>query len=361
MAHFVKGEGVESVIGRGPTKSSVRLRNGLQVDLRVVEECQYAPALLYFTGSKEHNVLLRGRAVKLGYSLNEYGLFKGDVAEKCSTEEDIYRLLGLNYVPPELREATGEINAAEKEGFDDLLEQDALKGTFHVHSTWSDGTASIEAMAKKAQEMGHTYMGLSDHSKSAGYANGLNEERLAKQLAEIDHLNEGYRKFRILKGMECDILPDGALDLSDSMLARLDFVIGSVHSRFDMSEAEMTSRVCKALDNKYLTMLGHPTGRLILDRPGFKIDLERVIDAAARNEKIIELNANPHRLDLDAAHVRRAKEKGVRTSINPDAHSPKGLDDIEFGVHTGRRGWLRGKDVLNTLTLNGVLKYLGRN
>jgi len=361
MAHFVRADGVESVLGHGPTKSSVLLRSGLQVDLRVVDESQYAPALLYFTGSKEHNVLLRGRAIKLGYSLNEYGLFKGDVATQCSTEEEIYRLLGLNYVPPELREATGELDVAESGAFGDLIDMESLKGTFHVHSTWSDGTASIEAMTKKAQEMGLSYMGLSDHSKTAAYANGLNEARLAKQILEIDNLNEGLRGFRILKGMECDILPDGALDLSDEMLSKLDFVIGSIHSRFDMSETEMTARVCKALGNKYLTMLGHPTGRLILDRPGFKVDLERVIDVAARTKKVIELNANPHRLDLDATHVRRAKEKGVMTSINPDAHSPKGLEDIEFGVHTGRRGWLRKNDVLNTMTLDSALKYLGRN
>jgi DNA polymerase (family 10) len=297
----------------------------------------------------------------MGYLLNEYGLFRGDVAEECATEADIYHKLGLNYVPPELREAIGEIDEAESSGFDDLLERKSIKGTFHVHSTWSDGTAPIEAMARKAQEMGLSYMGLSDHSKSAAYANGLNEERLGKQIAEIDHLNDTFRRFRILKGMECDILPDGSLDLSDEMLSRLDFVIGSVHARFDMSEAEMTGRVCKALDNKYLTMLGHPTGRLILDRVGFKIDLERVIDVAARTGKVIELNANPHRLDLDATHVRRAREQGVKTSINPDAHSPKGLEDIEFGVHTARRGGLREKDVLNCMTLSGVLKYLGRN
>ncbi len=355
MEHFVKADGIAEVLARGETKTSVRLRTGLQVDLRVVADEEYPSALAYFTGSKEHNVALRSLAQKKGLKLSEYGIFKGETALPCGDEAALYGRLGLPYIPPEMRENTGEL---ELESVPPLIERSALKGVFHTHSTWSDGTAEIGQMAEKARSMGLRYMGLSDHSKAAAYANGMDEERLTRQMQEVDRLNEKWSDFRILKGLECDILPDGGLDLNPSILGKLDFVIGSIHSRFDMGEKEMTDRVCKALGNDYLDMLGHPTGRLLLDREGYRIDLERVIETARRERKIIELNANPHRLDLDWVHCRRARERGVRVSINPDAHSTAGLEDIEYGAAAARRGWLGTDDVLNTLDLEDVRRVL---
>jgi len=355
MDHFVKAEGVAEIIGRGDTKTSVRLASGLQVDLRVVTDAQFPYALAYFTGSKEHNVALRGAAQKKGLKINEYGIFQGSTLIECKDEVEFYRALGLPYLPPEMRENTGEVDHKKTP---QLIDFKSLKGVFHTHSTWSDGTADIEAMAEKARSMGLSYLGLSDHSKAASYANGLDEARLAKQGKEIDRLNEQWKDFRILKGLECDILPDGTLDLDPKTLEKLDFLIGSVHSRFDMSEKEMTDRVCKALADPNLDMLGHSTGRLLLSREGYKIDLERVLQTAKRHGKIVELNAYPNRLDLDWIHCRRAKELGVMLSINPDAHSTADLENIEYGIATARRAWLEEKDVLNTRELDEVLEIL---
>jgi DNA polymerase (family 10) len=254
-----------------------------------------------------------------------------------------------------MRENTGELDYSATF---QLIESKSLKGVFHTHSTWSDGSAQIEVMAEKARSMGLTYMGLSDHSKAAAYANGLDETRLAKQMVEIDRLNEKWSDFRILKGLECDILPDGNLDLTPEILGKLDFVIGSVHSRFDMTEAEMTERVCKAIANEHFDILGHATGRLLLSREGYKLDLGRVLEAAKKHGKIVELNAYPNRLDLDWIHCRRAKEMGVMLSINPDAHSTADLENIEYGVATARRAWLEEKDVLNTRGVKEVLEIL---
>ncbi len=356
MDHFVKADGIDAILVKGETKTSVRLKSGLQVDLRVVSDEQFPFALNYFTGSKEHNVALRQIAQKKGLKLSEYGIFRGSKLIECPDEEAIYRELGLPYFPPEMRENTGELDL---EKIPQLIGFQSLKGVFHTHSTWSDGTAEIEAMARKARSMGLRYMGLSDHSKAATYANGMDESRLRKQMKEIDRLNQTWSDFRILKGLECDILPTGDLDLDPKVLGDLDFVIGSVHSRFDMSQEEMTARVCKALANEHLDFLGHATGRLLLSRDGYKIDLDRVIEAAARHDKIIELNSHPNRLDLDWVHCRRAKEKGVMLSINPDAHSTADLENIEYGVATARRGWLEDKDVLNTRDLDGVCEILG--
>ncbi len=355
MEHFVKAEGVAEVIGRGETKTSVRLASGLQVDLRVVTDAQFPYALAYFTGSKEHNVVLRGAAQKKGLKINEYGIFEGSTLIECKDEKEFYKALGLPYIPPEMRENTGEL---DRKTTTQLIDFKSLRGVFHTHSTWSDGTASIEDMAEKARSMGLSYMGLSDHSKAASYANGLDEARLAKQGKEIDRLNKQWKDFRILKGLECDILPDGTLDLDSKTLERLDFVIGSIHSRFEMSEKEMTDRVCKALADKNMDMLGHATGRLLLSRDGYKIDLERVLETAKRHRKIVELNAYPNRLDLDWIHCRRAKELGVMLAINPDAHSTADLENIEYGIATARRAWLEEKDVLNTRELDEVLEIL---
>ncbi|HXX92040.1 MAG TPA: DNA polymerase/3'-5' exonuclease PolX [Planctomycetota bacterium] len=356
MDHFVGAPGLGEILGKGETKTSVRLGNGLQVDLRVVSDEQFPFALNYFTGSKEHNVALRQIAQKKGLKLSEYGIFKGSKLIECADEEAIYRELGLPYLPPEMRENTGELDLKQ---IPQLIGPQSLKGVFHTHSTWSDGTADIEAMAQKARSMGLTYLGLSDHSGAATYANGMDESRLRQQMKEIDRLNATGRDFRILKGLECDILPSGELDLNPKILGELDFVIGSVHSRFEMSQEEMTRRVCRALANEHLDFLGHSTGRLLLSRDAYKIDLDRVIDEAARQHKIIELNSHPSRLDLDWVHCRQAKEKGVMLSINPDAHSTSDLENIEYGVATARRAWLEEKDVLNTRNLDEVCDLLG--
>jgi DNA polymerase (family 10) len=354
MEYFVRGPGVAEVLVRGETKTSIRLGSGIQVDLRVVSDDQFASALVYFTGSKEHNVALRSLALKKGLKVSEYGIFEGERALPCKDEHEFYRILGVPYLPPEMRESTGELNLLKNP---QLIDFQSLTGVFHTHSTWSDGTAEIEEMAEKARGMGLKYMGLSDHSQAAAYANGMDESRLRAQMKEVDRLNRKWKDFRIFKGLECDILPNGELDLNPAILGELDFVIGSIHSRFEMPEKQMTDRVCKALENEHLDMLGHPTGRLLLGREGFRIDLDRVLDTAARNGKIVELNANPNRLDLDWVHCRRAKEKGVLVSINPDAHSTAGLEDIEYGIATARRGWLEEKDVLNTRDLDAIRDY----
>ena len=361
IEHFARAPAVEEVIGKGGTKCSVRLTNGLQVDLRVVAEDEYAPALLYFTGSKEHNIVLRQRAVNAGLTLNEYGLFKGKKRLDADSEEALYKKLGLNYVPPELREGRDEIDLSERDELPQLIEAKDVKGCLHFHSTWSDGTASIEDMADKARRLGYKWMGLSDHSKAASYAHGLDEARLRKQMKEVAALNATWKDFQILHGMEADILPDGSLDLSDELLGKLDFVIGSIHSRFDMSETEMTDRICKAVATRHFDVFGHPTGRLLLQREGYKVDLERVLRAAKESGKVVELNANPHRLDLDDPHARRAKELGVTMSIDPDAHSVAGLEDVEYGLMTARRAGLEAKDLLNSLTAEKVkARFAGR-
>ncbi len=358
MEYFRSAEEVDSIIAGGKTKSSVRLRNGLQVDLRVVKDSEFAPALAYFTGSREHNVLLRGRAQKMGLKINEYGIFKGARKLPTTDETAFYKHLKLSHVPPEMREGAGEVEAAETNSLPELIEQKDLAGIFHSHTTWSDGTASLEEMADKARSMGLKYMGLSDHSKAAFYANGLDEVRLERQHEEVQALNNKYKGFRIYHGMECDILPDGSIDLNDEWLEKLDFVIGSIHSQFNMSEKEMTDRVCKAIAHPRMTIYGHATGRLLLNREPFQIDLNRVIAAAKEHGKIIEINANPNRLDLDWIWARKAKEAGVMLSINPDAHSTDGLEDVRYGIGTARRAWVEKKHVLNTRSGKALEKLL---
>ncbi len=358
MKKFCALPQVTDILGQGETKSSIRLKNGIQVDLRIVSDKEYPYALLHFTGSKEHNTQLRSRAKDLGLKLNEYGLFKKEKLIPCKSEEEIYKALGLEFIPPELREAGGEIVAAEKNKIPDLIEAKDVKGIFHVHSTWSDGVAEIEAMAKEAQKLGFKYMGLSDHSQSAKYAGGLTPAEIKKQHAEIDTLNKKLKDFKILKGIESDILADGSLDYSEEVLKKFDFVIASVHSSFKMTEAEMTKRLVKALENPYTTMLGHISGRLLLAREGYSLNYEKIFQTAAKNKKMIEINANPHRLDLDWRLIHHASQMGVKFCINPDAHSPEGLKDTYWGVDIARKGWLTKKDVLNTETLSEIEKYL---
>lgn len=361
VRRFVKLSGVDRILAAGDTKGSVVLENGLQVDLRAVKPGEFPFAMHYFTGSRDHNIAMRALAQKRGCKLNEYGLWRGKRSVKCASEEDLFDALDLSYIPPELREDSGEISAAKEGRIPVLVDVDDLKGVFHTHSTWSDGKASIESMAKAAKSMGLTYLGLSDHSRSAAYAGGLKEREIIEQHAEIDSLNARLGGIRILKGIECDILPDGKMDYSNKVLSRFDFVIGSVHSRFNMPSKEMTERLCKALENPYVSMIGHPTGRLLLARKGYDVDLQAIIKTAARHGKFAELNAHPLRQDLDWRHCRYAKEQGVLVSINPDAHSTEGLADIRNGIGTARRAWLTKADVLNAQSLDRVMGLLSRS
>ena len=351
---FVKLPQVATVLAHGPTKASVRLADGVQCDLRGVEDAQFPFALHYFTGSKAHNIAMRKRAIARGLSLNEYALAgeKGSVA--CKTEADVFEALGLVEIPPELREDSGEIEAAEAGKLPELIEFGDLTGTFHCHTDWSDGSDTLAEMAKAARDRGMAYLGIADHSRSAAYAGGLSIERVREQWAAIDELNRSFGgKFHVFKGTECDILPDGSLDYPDELLEGFDYVVASIHSSFGLSREAMTRRLVRAASNPRVTMLGHPTGRLLLARDGYDVDLDAVIDAAAAAGTMIEINANPHRLDLDAEHCRRARQKGVTIVINPDAHSTGGLDDLEYGVTVARRGWLTKADVWNTVSLAG--------
>jgi DNA polymerase (family 10) len=353
---FVKLPQVATVLAHGPTKASIRLGEGVQCDLRGVDDSQFPFALHYFTGSKAHNIAIRRRANARGLSLNEYALTgaKGPVA--CRDEAELFAALDLAEIPPELREDTGEIEAAEAGKLPDLITRDDLTGTFHCHSDWSDGGATLAEMAEAARSRGMHYLGIADHSRSARYAGGLSIERVHEQWMAIDALNASYRgAFRLFKGTECDILPDGSLDYPDELLARFDYVVASVHSNFNLSREEMTARLVRAVSNPKVSMLGHPTGRLLLARDGYALDLDAVIDAAAKAGTMIEINANPHRLDLDAIHARRARGKGIALVINPDAHSVGGLDDLEYGITVARRGWLTKADVWNTASLKTMI------
>ncbi|MEO8167125.1 MAG: DNA polymerase/3'-5' exonuclease PolX [bacterium] len=367
MDAFVSHPEVRSIVAKGETKSSVTLNAGINADLRIVDDSEYPFALNYFTGSKEHNVELRGRAKKYGWSLNEYGFSELGVEEKrgkakrivkCKDEADLYKALELEYVPPELRENTGEIEAAEQGTLPHLVETKDIKGTFHCHTTYSDGVNTLEQMAEAARQLGWEYLGIADHSKVAAYAGGLSEAKVKAQQKEIDSLNSKSKGFRILKGTEVDILPNGDLDWPEKVLSRFEFVVASIHSSFKADEKEMTNRLIKALKNKYVTMLGHPTGRLLLVRDGYPVNMIDVINCAADYGKIIEINAHPNRFDLDWRLVKFAKEKGVLISINPDAHNIEGLQHVYYGVGIARKGWLEKKDVLNTRPLKEVLNYL---
>ncbi len=355
---FVKYPQVENVLAHGDTKSSVTLKSGINCDLRTVSEKEFPFALYYFTGSKDHNVAMRTIAKKAGYKINEYGLFKGNRFIPCEDEEAIFKKLGFHYIPPELREGEGELDAAQKGDLPELVKPEDIRGVFHVHSTYSDGVAALEEMVAAAEDLGYEYVGISDHSQSAKYAHGLEPARLKKQEEEIDELRKKYKKIRIFWGIESDILADGKLDYPDSILAGFDFVIGSIHSHFNLSEKEQTNRILRAMDSKYLTFVGHPTGRLLLGREGYAVDLPRVIDGAEEKRVTMELNANPHRLDLDWRFCPYAKKRGVRVSINPDAHSKEGLRDTVYGAWIARKGWLEKKDVVNTLPVAEMEKFL---
>lgn len=353
-AHFVSLPEVEEVLVTGDTKTSVRMKSGIEADLRVVSKNDFPYALMYFTGSKEHNVRLRGLAKKKGWKLNEYGLFEGDKLVPCRNEEEIYKALGLPFIPPELREDSGEIEAGELNELPLLVRLEDIRGTFHVHTDFSDGIDTLERMVQAAQKMGFSYVGISDHSKTAYYARGLKQDAILRQWEMIDEINEKNPAFHVFKGIESDILPDGNLDYDVDILEGLDFVIASVHSSFTMKKDDMEKRIIKAMENPYTTMLGHPTGRLLLSRDGYQVDMMNIIDSAARNHVILELNASPYRLDIDWRYLKYAREKGVMISINPDAHAAAGLGDVFFGVNIARKGWQEHKDVLNTKSVNDI-------
>jgi DNA polymerase (family 10) len=363
---------VETMIAQGPTKTSVRLRSGIQCDLRVVSPAEYPFALNYFTGSKEHNVVLRGRALQRGWTLNEYRLAAAPsdppTAKKNATskipqigdEAELYRALGLDFIPPELRENCGEIEAAAEQRLPRLIEQQDICGTFHCHTTASDGHNTLEEMAAAAQALGLQYLGIADHSRSSIQAHGLDGARLRAQVKAIRKLNSGFNNFRLFAGVECDILRNGSLDFDDETLADLDYVVASVHSAFNLSEGEMTRRIIRAISNPYITMLAHPTGRLLLKREPYVVDIPALLDAAAETGTWMEINAAPKRLDLDWRWWQLAKDKGVRCVINPDAHRTERLQELRFGVGVARKGWLTKSDVMNCLPLEKIESELNR-
>ncbi|MGA0093152.1 MAG: DNA polymerase/3'-5' exonuclease PolX [Chthoniobacterales bacterium] len=353
---------VEKVIAAGDTKSSAVLKDGIQADLRVVTDAEFPFAQNYFTGSKEHNIRLRGLAQDRGWTLNEYRLAPAKKGApkipEIRDERDLYELFGFDFIEPELREDRGEFEAAAGHKLPDLVRLEQIKGTFHCHTRASDGRNTLAEMAAAAQDLGLQYLGIADHSKASVQANGLDAARLKKQIAEIKALNKGFDGFRLFAGTECDILKDGTLDFPDSLLAQLDYVVASVHSSFTLPEAEMTKRLVRAMENRQVTMLGHLTGRLLLKRDAYAVNIPDILDAAAATGTIIELNADPHRLDLDWRWWRLAKEKGVRCVINPDAHSVGGLQSLYFGVGAARKGWLTAKDIVNCLPLAKVIPVL---
>lgn len=357
---LVKYENVTEVLAHGPTRTTVVLRSGLQVDVRTVPEQSYGAALLYFTGSKAHNIALRGLANDRGWKLNEYGLFSGKRRIAGATEEEVYEKLGLAYIPPELREDRGEIVLAKADRLPRLVTVSDIRGDLHAHSDWTDGTVSIEGMAAGAQACGYEYMALTDHSRRVAMAHGLDPARVARQIREIDKLNAKFKDFTILKGIEVDILKDGSLDLPDSTLEKLDVVVASVHSFFDLPREAQTDRVTRAMGNRYVSILGHPTGRLIGEREPYDIDMDRVLSAAHDLGCCVEINAEPDRLDLNDIHAHAAKSKGVKVAVSTDAHSVNAFQYMRFGIDQARRGWLTANDVINTRSLADIRKLLKR-
>lgn len=355
---FTKMPRVTKISGAGETKGSIVLDDRFQVDLRVVPKASFGAALQYFTGSKEHNVHLRELARNRGLKINEYGIWRDDEKIGGEKEEDIYEQLGMPWIAPELREDRGEIEAALAGDLPHLIEPDHIRADLHIHSRYSDGQLPIREMAAHLKERGYSYMAFTDHSKYAVYANGLNEERLAEQIAEIRALNKEFGDFQILCGIEVDILPDGSLDFSDDILASLDFVIASIHSAF---KTDPTGRIIAAMENRYVDVIGHPTGRLISRREGYTLDMDKVIQVAEESGTALEVNAYWDRLDLSDINIRKAVQSGVKLSINTDAHDPRHLPMMMYGVATARRGWATAKDVLNTWPLEKLQNWQKRN
>ncbi len=358
MGHIVKFPGLLDVIARGENKISFRMRSGMQVDVRTLAPESFGAAMQYFTGSKSHNIALRQRALKMGFTLSEYGLARVDNEKRVAgkTEEEIYARLKLDYIPPELRESCGEIEAAESHQLPALITREDLQGDVHMHTVETDGRNTIEEMAEAARARGYKYIAITDHSKNLAFANGLDDRRAEAHIQRIRSVNvEGIT---ILAGIEVDILPDGTLDLSDSVLEQMDVVIASVHSQFNQEPPKMTARLIRAIENKNTAIIGHPTGRLLLRREAYPFDLEAVLNAAAKRKVAMELNAYPDRLDLNDVHLRMAKERGIKIVINTDSHHTSHLDKIKYGILQARRAWLTKDDVLNTLPVQKFVKAL---
>ncbi|HWX39326.1 MAG TPA: DNA polymerase/3'-5' exonuclease PolX [Candidatus Sulfotelmatobacter sp.] len=358
--HILSYPEIAQQLAHGENKVSFLLKSGMQVDVRILEKESYGAALLYFTGSKEHNVTLRGRANKMGLTLNEYALatLKGERPVARATEEEIYAKLGLDFIPPELRENTGEIEAAAEHRLPDLVDLSDIRGDMQMHTTASDGRNSIEEMALAAKDLGYEYISLTDHSKAVTVANGLDEKRTLEQIKKIHAANAKNLGIHVLASSEVDVLKNGKLDLDDEVLAQLDVVLVSIHSYMNLDRAEMTDRLLAAVENPYTQIIGHPTGRLVLHRDAYAYDMERVLDAAHKHGVVMECNASPERLDLKDTHLRMAKERGVKIVISTDAHATRGLQVMRYGVQMARRGWLEKTDVINTLSLEKMLAGL---
>lgn len=360
MDRFTGYDEVEQVVSKGKTRSTVRLRSGMQVDLRVVPEVSYGSALMYFTGSRAHNIALRKIAADRGWKVNEYGIFEDDERIAGRTEEEIYEKLGLAYVPPELREDRGEIEAARDGSLPRLVSVDDIRGDLHCHTSQTDGHDDLETMVEAARDRGYAYLAITDHSRHLSVARGLDEKRLRRQLERIDALNEKSGDIVVLKSIELDILEDGSLDLPDSVLDELDLVVCSVHYKFDLPQDRQTERILRAMDNPHFNILAHPTGRLVGERAAYAVDMERLVEGARERGCFLEVNAQPARLDLNDIHCRMAKEAGVKVSISTDAHSTDNLANLRRGVDQARRGWLEPDDVLNAMPLEELRKALHR-
>jgi DNA polymerase (family 10) len=364
MEAFVSYPLVQEILMKGPTKSSVVLKSGIQVDIRVVEIRSWGAALVYFTGSKDHNVAIRSIGVQMGLKLNEYGVFERDSGKMIAgaTEEDVYRALGLRCIPAEIREASGEIEASRDDRLPVLVEHSDIKGDFHTHTDWSDGSESMETLLENAISRGYEYVAVTDHSQSLKIANGLTPERLKKQVVALEKAEDRLDgRLKVLKGTEVDIKPDGSLDFPRSVLKDLDIVIASVHSRFKMDRQDMTKRITTAIESGLVDILGHPTGRLIGERDPYEVDLEKVFSAAKSSGVCMEINSFPNRLDLRDVHCRLAAQMGVKVAIGTDAHRSEQLEYIKFGVITARRGWLEKESVLNSLGAKALLSHLRRH
>ncbi len=360
--YFTAMPGVVKIWGKGPTKASVRLKDGLDVDLRVLPDSQFGSALQYFTGSKEHNIVLRKIAIDNSLKLSEYGLFRGFKMIAGKTEKEIYKALKIDYIEPELRENNGEIESAINKALPELIGYGDIKGDLHVHSNWDGGENSIEDLATEAMKMGYQYIGIADHTKFLRIENGLNEKQLLERNKEIDKLNTKYKiqntKFRILKGCEANIMANGSVDIDDKVLAQMDYVIAGVHSQMKMSKIEMTKRIIKAMENPNVDIIAHPTGRILKKRDEYEVDFDELLEAAKKTGTILEINAFPVRLDLNDVHIKKAKQAGVRMIINTDAHQKEHLQLMEYGISQARRGWAEKKDIINTWSLDKLLKII---
>ncbi|MDI6602841.1 MAG: DNA polymerase/3'-5' exonuclease PolX [Patescibacteria group bacterium] len=357
MDFFTSLPGIIKIWGKGTTKASVRMKEGFDMDIRVVPARSYGSALQYFTGSKEHNIATRKIAMDKGLKLSEYGLFRGPKMIVGKTEEEVYKTLGMQWVPPELRENQGEIEAALEGKLPKLIDYRDIKGDLHCHSKWDGGTNSIEEVVKTAQEMGYEYLGISDHTKFLRIEHGLDEKKLSEQRKEIEKLNSKLKNFKILQGAETNIMADGSIDIKDEALKKLDYVIAGIHSNFKMEKEKMTERIIKAMKNPNVDIISHPTGRILKRRDEYQIDFDKILRAAKETKTILEINSFPERLDLNDQNIRRAKEAGVKMIINTDAHHKDQLRYIEFGIAQARRGWVEKEDIINTKPLEKLLKF----